>query len=385
MPATRRRKVKAKVGKGRKTQRRGGHGRTRGGNVMNVASKADIPAFERMLKKGPIVVGMFYLSWCGHCKKAEPSFKEVAAKNYPGVNFAMVNSDLKDQTTLRDIEVNGVPDFFVSVPNKGSANTTIKPEMSYDKPSIERLATVASNAATLGSANAETLSENLNKPASAGPPPFLAINSPSVKKANSVKPPSFRNLGSSQAEAKAEKEEPINAVSEESTDEEDELVVPSYESSVNMRESVNAGHKHLVKPAFSVAGEEPTSATTLSITSPVAAVSSVTNTLPESTLKAAAREHTLKEKEEAEGRNFSMIGGASKKVKSSTLRVNTNTLDYNSSSGPRKFDVTTKHYTLNGQPMSKSTYSFKLGKRKLSADSPSKLQEKIDTVLAASH
>lgn len=398
MPATRRKKplVKAKGRKGRKTYRRGGRSTTR--SFMNVATAADIPAFERMLKKGPIVVGMFYLSWCGHCKKAEPSFKEVASKNYPGVSFAMVNSDLKDQTTLRSVEVNGVPDFFVSVPNKGQ-NTTIKPEMSYDRPSIERLATVASNAASLGSADPTSLTRTLNNKSAAGPPPFLAINKPSVKKNNSlnVQPPSFRNLGSEE-----EKEEPINAVSQESSDEEegeDELMVPSYESSINMRQSINAnkGKNSLVKPAMSLAGEEPTAATTLSITSPVEAVSSVTNVLPESTLRSVSREEkekaeqTLREKEKAEGRNFSMIGGASprpKKEKSQTLRENISTLDYNSSSGPRKFDVKTKHYTLNGQPMTKSTYSFTLmlgnKKKKLSADSPSKLQQIIDDHLAAS-
>ncbi len=322
MPATRRKRAslkdKKKTGKGRKTQRRPQH---RSARFMNVATAADIPAFERMLKNGPIVVGMFYLSWCGHCKKAEPSFKDVAAKNYPGVSFAMVNSDLKDKTSLRNVEVNGVPDFFVSVPNKnGSApNSTIKPEMSYEKSSIERLATVASNAATMGSADPTTLRASLNN--KQGPPPFLAINAPSVKSNSlSVQPPSFRNLENKKSNKLVE-EEPINAVSQESTDEEgedeDELNVPSYESSINTRQSINSGSK--VKPAFSVAGEEPTAATTLSITSPVEAARSVTDSLPASTLKAASleekekAEQTLREKEKAEGRNFSMIGGANTK------------------------------------------------------------------------
>jgi thiol-disulfide isomerase/thioredoxin len=330
MPATRRKRPSLKgkkgVGKGHKTQRRR-HRRSGGsGRFMNVATAADIPAFEKMLKNGPIVVGMFYLSWCGHCKKAEPSFKDVAAKNYPGVSFAMVNSDLKDKTTLRNVEVNGVPDFFVSVPNKNGStpNSTIKPEMSYDKSSIERLATVAANAATLG-ADPTTLRESLNN--KQGPPPFLAINSPSAKSNSlSVQPPSFRNLGNSSSnlannfnnksvKTVEEPEEPINAVSEESTDEEDvdELNVPSYESTINTRQSINSGSK--VKPAFSLAGEEPTTATTLSITSPVEAARSLTDSLPASTLRASTEEkeraeQTLREKEIAEGRNFSMIGGA---------------------------------------------------------------------------
>lgn len=397
MPATRRKKpvIRSKGRKGHKTHRRG---RAHKGRFMNVATEADIPAFERMLKKGPAVVGMFYLYWCGHCQKAEPSFKKVASKKYPGVSFAMVNSDLKDKTTLRSVEVNGVPDFFVSVPNKGStANTTIKPEMSYDTPSIERLATIASNAATLGSTDPTTLTQSLNN--KAGPPPFLAINKPSVKSNSlSVQPPSFRNLANGSLTNKnlldSTYEEPINAVSQESSDEdeeepEDELMVPSYESSINLRQSINANKARnsnsLVKPAVSLAGEEPTAATTLSITSPIEAVSSITNVLPESTLRAAAREETLREKERAEGRNFSMIGGASpKREKSSTLHTNMSILDYASNSGSRKFDVVTKHYTSNGQPVTKITYSFKLGNKTLSADTPSKLQAKINKELEKS-
>jgi thiol-disulfide isomerase/thioredoxin len=335
MPATRRKidslKYKKKGGKGRKTQRRRDRrGGSQARKFMNVATAADIPAFEKMLKNGPIVVGMFYLSWCGHCKKAEPSFKDVAAKNYPGVSFAMVNSDLKDKTSLRSVEVNGVPDFFVSVPNKGGSqpNSTIKPEMSYDQSSIERLATVASNAASLGS-DTTTLRASLNN--KQGPPPFLAINQPSVKSNSlNVQPPSFRNLATSSRLGKgnnfnnnsqignnfnnnSEIGESINAVSGDSTDEEDEdeLIVPSYESTINTRESINAGKK--IKPAFSVAGEEPTAATTLSITSPISAVSSITNSLPNSTLNAEKAAQTLREKEAAEGRNFSMIGGAGPK------------------------------------------------------------------------
>lgn len=337
MPATRRKKptvrgrVKPRHHKTRRMRRRGGRGH--GGSMLNIASATDIPALEKALKKGPIVVGMFYLSWCGHCKKAEPSFKEVASQNHPGVNFVMVNSDLKDKTSLRNIQVNGVPDFFVSVPNKAGANSTIKPEMSYDKTSIERLATVASNAASLSSGeDPSTIVASLNNK-SVKPPPFLAINAPSSKSNSlSVKPPSFKNLGKKAAVGAAalgaaalvaEEEEPINAVTEESTDSEDELMVPNYESTVNSRVSINANKRNsLITPAFSLGGEEPSVATTLSITSPIEATRSLTSSLPDSTLKAAANanKESLAEQEEAEGRNFSMIGGASvKKPKSPTI------------------------------------------------------------------
>lgn len=367
---------------------------------MNVATAADIPAFERMMKSGPIVVGMFYLSWCGHCKKAEPSFKDVAARNYPGVNFAMVNSDLKDRTSLRNVQVEGVPDFFVSVPNKGSTNTTIKPEMSYDKPSIERLATVVSNASL---ADPKSLISSLNNKNSLKPPAFLAINKPPTNMNSlSVQPPSFKNLsmakkatvgavalgaaaGVAELAAEEDQEEPINAVSEESTDSEDELIVPNYESSINSRVSINNNTRN-VKPAFSLGGDEPTIATTLSITSPIEAARSFTSSLPANSLRpntellSTLNKATLAEQEKKEGGNFSMIGGR----RSATLRTNTDTLDYNSSSGSRQFDVKIKYYIgKNGQQTTKTSYSFKMNKKTLTADTPSKLQEKIDALLAA--
>ena len=418
MPATRRKKSLVRPGAkkgrfGRKTQRRGrGHGHNHKGKAarfMNVATAADIPAFEKMMKNGPIVIGMFYLSWCGHCKKAEPSFKEVASKNYPGVNFAMVNSDLKDQTSLRNVQVEGVPDFFVSVPNKGSTNTTIKPEMSYDRPSIERLATIASNAA---STNPESLRASLNNNNSVKPPAFLAINAPGTK-ANSlsVQPPSFKNLSMGKKavagaaalgagvaakalvnEEEEEDEEPINAVSEESTDSEDDLMVPNYESSINARASINRGSNSLIKPAFSLGGNEPTMATTLSVTSPVEATRSLTSMLPESTLKAASRAEnmaSLAEQEENEGRNFSMVGGASRKPKLPTLRSDNSGATFSSQGSDGKtriFKVIHKYYN-NGSKINYQytfTYEDKNGKQKektLTADKTEKLQADIDKLV----
>jgi thiol-disulfide isomerase/thioredoxin len=388
MPATRRKKPSvrpgAKKGKaGRKTQRRGYKHKGKVARFMNVATAADIPAFEKMMKSGPIVVGMFYLSWCGHCKKAEPSFKEVASKNYPGVNFAMVNSDLKDQTSLRSVQVEGVPDFFVSVPNKGSTNTTIKPEMSYDRPSIERLATIASNAA---STDPESIRESLNNKNSLKPPAFLAINAPGTKKSNSlnVQPPSFKNLsvgkkaavgsaalGAAAAvaavaeEEEEEEEEPINAVSEESTDSEDELMVPSYESSINARASINRGSNSLIKPAFSLGGNEPTMATTLSVTSPIEATRSLTSMLPESTLKAASRAEnmsSLAEQEEAEGRNFSMVGGASRKSKSPTIATSEIPVTVLTNMGGKDFIQVRKTYENGESKTIKYVYKGKFTK-----------------------
>jgi thiol-disulfide isomerase/thioredoxin len=413
MPATRRKKPSvrpgAKKGKaGRKTQRRGYKHKGKVARFMNVATAADIPAFEKMMKSGPIVVGMFYLSWCGHCKKAEPSFKEVASKNYPGVNFAMVNSDLKDQTSLRSVQVEGVPDFFVSVPNKGSTNTTIKPEMSYDRPSIERLATIASNAA---STDPESIRESLNNKNSLKPPAFLAINAPGTKKSNSlnVQPPSFKNLsmgkkaavgaaalGAAAAVAavaeEEEEEEPINAVSEESTDSEDELMVPSYESSINARASINRGSNSLIKPAFSLGGNEPTMATTLSVTSPIEATRSLTSMLPESTLKAASRAEnmaSLAEQEEAEGRNFSMVGGSPRKPKLPTLRSDNSGATFSSQGADGKtriFKVINKYYN-NGSKINYQytfIYQDKNGKQKektFTSDKTEKIQAEIDKLV----
>lgn len=106
---------------------------------MKVDAEKDVASFEKMLRKSPITIVMVYLGWCGHCQKAKPNFMEVAKKNHPGVSFALLNGDLQDQTSLKSVKVEGVPEFVVNANISGQLQSTKVP-ISYEKDSIERLA-----------------------------------------------------------------------------------------------------------------------------------------------------------------------------------------------------------------------------------------------------
>ncbi len=271
-------KGKMRPKRGSKTHKKRGKG---GPKFLRVDSEKDIPKFEELLKKGPLTIIMVYLGWCGHCKRAEPTFKEVAQANYPGVNFAMLNGDLQDKTSIKEVKVEGVPEFVVSAPNRTTnTNTSVKVPISYDKNSVERLATVSSKAASLaGPVNVQNINADLtNSSGSPKPPPFIAINAPKAGAASSD-----------------EEEMQINAVSGMEDDTEDELEFggeTTFHEEEGTKLKMNsslpppsaslkpAGVKKAARlePVLSLA-DEPTIVSPLSVTSPRAATANLAASL----------------------------------------------------------------------------------------------------------
>jgi thiol-disulfide isomerase/thioredoxin len=255
------------------------HGKGGSGKFLRVDSAKDIKKFEEFLKKSPITITMVYLGWCGHCKKAEPTFREVAKNNYPGVNFAMLNGDIQNQTSIKSVEVQGVPAFVVNARN-GTMNSAAEVPISYDKNSVERLAnasvqTVRSAGNGNGSINPRTINANMTN-GSAKPPPFLAINAPKAK----------GTVGA----AAEEEDEPINAVNGMEDDTEDELefeneaeepttvgatsfnmnrTLPTPSASLIANAQRERRRANLIKPADSFA-EEPNIISPMNATSPSA-------------------------------------------------------------------------------------------------------------------
>jgi thiol-disulfide isomerase/thioredoxin len=133
-------------------------------SFMKVDIEKDIPSFEKMLRKSPVTIVMVYLGWCGHCQKAKPGFMEVAKQNHPGVNFAMLNGDIQDKTSLKNVKVEGVPEFVVNVSSNGNIQSTKVP-ISYEKDSIERLANASTNTLKQMSALPTTFAISNKEPA----------------------------------------------------------------------------------------------------------------------------------------------------------------------------------------------------------------------------
>jgi thiol-disulfide isomerase/thioredoxin len=131
--------------KGRSVTKKGVSGASKKGKFIKVESIKDISKFEHMLKTSPVTIIMVHLDWCGHCKRAAPSFMEVAKQNHPGVNFAMLNGDIQGETSIKSIKVEGVPEFVVHA-NANGNSTSSKVPISYEKADIEKLAVASSNA-----------------------------------------------------------------------------------------------------------------------------------------------------------------------------------------------------------------------------------------------
>lgn len=238
----RRNTLKRRAGKagGKMKTRKHGKGGARGGKFLRIDRAEDIPKFENLLKKGPITITMVYLGWCGHCKKAEPAFREVAKNNYPGVNFAMLNGDIQNQTSIKSVEVQGVPAFVVNARN-GSTNTAAEVPISYDKNSVERLANASvQTVKSVGSGNGSLSPSAINAALTNGsvkPPPFLAINAPKAATATVA--------------AEEEEETPINAINGMEDDTEDELEFENQAATMAGATSFNM-NRNLPTPSASL-------------------------------------------------------------------------------------------------------------------------------------
>ena len=81
---------------------------------LDVRSSSDIPAFETMLKKGPMAVVLVYADWCGHCdtykKNVWNPLKTVKNKT---MNMASVHYDQLANTSLSNSKLEGYPSVLV--------------------------------------------------------------------------------------------------------------------------------------------------------------------------------------------------------------------------------------------------------------------------------
>jgi len=89
---------------------------------MDVRDKSHIPAFEEMLKGGPMMLVLVYADWCGHCTKYKDNvwnpLKDVKGRS---MNMASVHYDQLENTSLKNSKIEGYPSLLVSGPDKTPA------------------------------------------------------------------------------------------------------------------------------------------------------------------------------------------------------------------------------------------------------------------------
>ena len=101
--ATKKRKSrKAKVVKGRLSP------------PVDVRSRDAVPAFEKLLEKGPLTIVLVYADWCGACHRfKENTWNHVTKMNDRTMNIGSVREDMLSQTSLANSKIPHYPSLLL--------------------------------------------------------------------------------------------------------------------------------------------------------------------------------------------------------------------------------------------------------------------------------
>jgi hypothetical protein len=100
--ASKKKSRKAKVVKGRLSP------------PVDVRSKDAIPAFEKLLEKGPLTIVLVYADWCGACHRfKENTWNQVTKMNDRTMNISSVREDMLPATSLADSKISHYPSLLL--------------------------------------------------------------------------------------------------------------------------------------------------------------------------------------------------------------------------------------------------------------------------------
>lgn len=91
--------------------------KTRMGKInvpLDIRDENDVPAFEKMLENGPMMVVLVYADWCGHCTKYKDNvWSPLKSVKNRTMNMASVHYDQLDNTSLKNSMIEGYPSLLV--------------------------------------------------------------------------------------------------------------------------------------------------------------------------------------------------------------------------------------------------------------------------------
>ena len=91
--------------------------KTRMGKInvpLDVRNENDVPAFEKILENGPMMVVLVYADWCGHCTKyKENVWSPLKSIKNRTMNMASVHYDQLENTSLKNSKIDGYPSLLV--------------------------------------------------------------------------------------------------------------------------------------------------------------------------------------------------------------------------------------------------------------------------------
>ena len=80
----------------------------------DVRSKNDVPAFEKLLEKGPITLVLVYADWCGHCDNYKKNvWSPLQKMKNRTANMASVHYDQLENTSLANSKIDGYPSLLM--------------------------------------------------------------------------------------------------------------------------------------------------------------------------------------------------------------------------------------------------------------------------------
>jgi hypothetical protein len=81
---------------------------------LDVRDENDVPAFEKMLGNGPMMIVLVYADWCGHCTKyKENVWSPLKSVKNRTMNMASVHYDQLENTSLKNSKIEGYPSLLV--------------------------------------------------------------------------------------------------------------------------------------------------------------------------------------------------------------------------------------------------------------------------------
>ncbi len=81
---------------------------------VDVRSRESVPAFEKLLEKGPLTLVLVYADWCGACHRfKENTWNHVTKMNNRTMNIGSVREDMLPSTSLANSKISHYPSLLL--------------------------------------------------------------------------------------------------------------------------------------------------------------------------------------------------------------------------------------------------------------------------------
>jgi hypothetical protein len=144
-------------------------------SVPDIRSSKDISALKEVLKSHPITLVLVYADWCGHCTtyKAD-TWKNLSQLPNRTVGMAQLNSDVLEESPLKDAKISGYPSVLLVGNDGRPAEFKEAGEMTNAIPNARDLTAMTSIATapqeSLNEAVQNATDSSLNAPPTNGDP-----------------------------------------------------------------------------------------------------------------------------------------------------------------------------------------------------------------------